>query len=91
MTAATVVPRALHVAGPAPTGKERCRVCGLVYAAHSGVLCAVCRGPVEYHDDLDELTAEIEGLARMASARQALDLGLTTVEAWCIDHADGDR
>lgn len=49
----------------------------------SGDMCAICRRPVEHHDN-DELTQEVEACARLSLARRHAGLPLRSHEIWCI-------
>lgn len=74
---------------PAPpprmkSGKPHpCAECGRRTEDHTGVMCAICRGPVEHHDDAS-LAAEIVACARLARARMRARLTTRPHEKWCV-------
>lgn len=64
-----------------------CRDCGALYEHHSGDLCAICRRPMEHHDD-GELDQEIEACARLSLARRHAGHPLRPHETWCISQTE---
>lgn len=70
---------------PAPDkADEACKICGKLYAAHSGQICPLCGRSVEHHADGD-VEFELEARARMATARQAAGLKLSTLDLEAIE------
>lgn len=88
------VPAAFTLAGPPPdpdrpakNGGPDCRTCGAPLTRHTGQLCAICRAPVEHHDQpqpngtaplrFDECLA---GRIRTAGARQRPGVPLNAID-----------
>lgn len=60
-----------------------CADCGRRTEEHSGVMCLICRGPVEHHTRVS-LAAEIVACARLTKARMRARRTTRPHEKWCV-------